>query len=40
MFNVLILKVKKKTKEINCQQYYEEFEKFAIKYIDSIESKN
>ena len=33
-------KSEKKTKEINCQQYYKEFEKFAIKYIDSIETKN
>ena len=33
-------KSEKKAKEINCQQYYKEFEKFAIKYIDSIETKN
>jgi hypothetical protein len=33
-------KNEKKTKEINCQQYYAEFEKFTNKYMyDSKEAK-
>lgn len=32
-------KNEKKNKEVNCDKYYEEFEKFAIKYVDSKESK-
>jgi len=32
-------KNEKKNKEVNCDKYYEEFEKFAIKYVDSKEHK-
>ena len=32
-------KNEKKNKEVDCQKYYEQFEKFAIKYVDSKEDK-
>jgi len=40
-FNLYIgcVKYEKKNKEINCQKFYEEFEKFAIKYVDSKQPK-
>ena len=33
-------KTEKKTKQINCDQYYTEFKNFTNKYFESKESKN
>ena len=32
-------KNEKTNKKVNCQSYYEKFEKLAIKYVDSKETK-